>query len=108
MVVMVAMVVIMVDMAVMVQTTMGAQVRKPCLQQERCPSVNDIIHVEYDHCPGEPCFPPGCADQLWCRHAYGAFEFGIQSHMGQFLQGGKNGRLMSFFFLKVEPPCDQT
>ena len=28
-------------------------------------------------------------------------------HMGQFLQGGKNGRLMSFFF-KVEPPCDQT
>ena len=27
--------------------------------------------------------------------------------MGQFLQGGKNGRLMSFFF-KVEPPCDQT
>ena len=30
------------------------------------------------------------------------------SHMGQFLQGGKNGRLMSFFFLKVEPPCDQT
>ena len=26
--------------------------------------------------------------------------------MGQFLQGGKNGRLMSFF-LKVEPPCDQ-
>ena len=30
-----------------------------------------------------------------------------QPHMGQFLQGGKNGRLMSFFF-KVEPPCDQT
>ena len=30
------------------------------------------------------------------------------AHMGQFLQGGKNGRLMSFFFLKVEPPCDQT
>ena len=31
------------------------------------------------------------------------------THMGQFLQGGKNGRLlMSFFFLKVEPPCDQT
>ena len=29
-------------------------------------------------------------------------------HMGQFLQGGKNGHLMSFFFLKVEPPCDQT
>ena len=29
-------------------------------------------------------------------------------HMGQFLQGGRNGRLMSFFFLKVEPPCDQT
>ena len=28
--------------------------------------------------------------------------------MGQFLQGGKNGRLMSFFFFKVEPPCDQT
>ena len=28
-------------------------------------------------------------------------------HMGQFLQGGKNGRLMSFF-LNVEPPCDQT
>ena len=27
--------------------------------------------------------------------------------MGQFLQGGKNGRSMSFF-LKVEPPCDQT
>ena len=24
-------------------------------------------------------------------------------HMGQFLQGGKNGRLKSFFFLKVEP-----
>ena len=22
------------------------------------------------------------------------------AHMGQFLQGGKNGRLMSFFFLK--------
>ena len=39
-----AMVVIMVDMAVMVQTTMGAQVRKPCLQQERCPPVNDIFH----------------------------------------------------------------
>ena len=31
-----------------------------------------------------------------------------KSHMGQFLQGGKNGRLMSYFFLKVEPPCDQT
>ena len=31
-----------------------------------------------------------------------------QVHMGQFLQGGKNGRLMSFFFFKVEPPCDQT
>ena len=31
----------------------------------------------------------------------------ISPHMGQFLQGGKNGRLMSFFF-KVEPPCDQT
>ena len=31
----------------------------------------------------------------------------VGSHMGQFLQGGKNGRLMSFFF-KVEPPCDQT
>ena len=30
-----------------------------------------------------------------------------KKHMGQFLQGGKNGRLMSFF-LKVEPPCDQT
>ena len=29
------------------------------------------------------------------------------THMSQFLQGGKNGRLMSFFF-KVEPPCDQT
>ena len=29
------------------------------------------------------------------------------AHMGQFLQGGKNGRLMSFFF-KVEPSCDQT
>ena len=29
-------------------------------------------------------------------------------YMGQFLQGGKNGRLMSFFFFKVEPPCDQT
>ena len=29
-------------------------------------------------------------------------------HMGQFLQGGKNGRLMSFFFFKVEPPCEQT
>ena len=29
------------------------------------------------------------------------------AHMGQFLQGGKNGRLMSFF-LKVEPLCDQT
>ena len=28
-------------------------------------------------------------------------------HMGQFVQGGKNGRLMSFFF-QVEPPCDQT
>ena len=28
-------------------------------------------------------------------------------HMGQFLRGGKNGHLMSFF-LKVEPPCDQT
>ena len=28
-------------------------------------------------------------------------------HMGQFVQGGKNGCLMSFFF-KVEPPCDQT
>ena len=28
-------------------------------------------------------------------------------HMGQFLQGEKNGRLMSFF-LKEEPPCDQT
>ena len=28
-------------------------------------------------------------------------------HMGQFVQGGKNGRLMSFSF-KVEPPCDQT
>ena len=32
---------------------------------------------------------------------------GMGLHMGQFLQGGKNGRLMSFFFLKVEPPCDQ-
>ena len=29
-------------------------------------------------------------------------------HMGQFLQGGKNGRLMSFFFLKLETPFDQT
>ena len=27
--------------------------------------------------------------------------------MGQFLQGGRNGRLMSFF-LKVGPPCDQS
>ena len=35
-------------------------------------------------------------------------QFFSQEHMGQFLQGGKNGRLMSFFFLKVEPPCDQT
>ena len=26
-------------------------------------------------------------------------KFGI-NHMGQFLQGGKNGRLISFFFLK--------
>jgi len=33
--IMVVMVDIMVVMAVMVQTTMGAQVRKPCLQQER-------------------------------------------------------------------------
>ena len=32
----------------------------------------------------------------------------IALHMGQFLQGGKNGRLTSYFFLKVEPPCDQT
>ena len=38
------MVVIMAVMAAMVQTTMGAQVRKPCLQQERCPPVDDIIH----------------------------------------------------------------
>ena len=30
------------------------------------------------------------------------------SHMGQFLQGGKNGRLISLFFFKVEPSCDQT
>ena len=29
------------------------------------------------------------------------------TYLGQFLQGGKNGRLMSFFF-KVEPPCGQT
>ena len=28
-------------------------------------------------------------------------------HMGQFVQGGKNGCLMSFF-LQEEPPCDQT
>ena len=28
-------------------------------------------------------------------------------HIGQFVQGGKNGRLMSFI-LKVEPPSDQT
>ena len=33
----------------------------------------------------------------------------LSVHMGQFLQGGKNGRLMSFFFFKkVEPLCDQT
>ena len=43
--IMVVMVDIMVVMAVMVQTTMGAQVRKPCLQQERCPPVNDIFHI---------------------------------------------------------------
>ena len=36
---------------------------------------------------------------VWASH--------LKTHMGQFLQGGKNGRLMSFF-LKVEPPCDQT
>ena len=41
---MVDMVDIMVVMAVMVPTTMGVQVRKPCLQQERCPPVDDIIH----------------------------------------------------------------
>ena len=35
------------------------------------------------------------------------YLFGRSPHMGQFVQGGKNGRLMSFFF-KVEPPCDQT
>ena len=37
-------VVTMVVMAIMVQTTTEAQMRKPCLQQERCPPVNDIIH----------------------------------------------------------------
>ena len=31
----------------------------------------------------------------------------MSTYMGQFVQGRKNGRLMSFF-LKVEPPCDQT
>ena len=30
----------------------------------------------------------------------------LLAHMGQFLQGGKNSRLMSFFFKIVEPPCD--
>ena len=30
-----------------------------------------------------------------------------QVQVGQFVQGRKNGRLMSFF-LKVEPPCDLT
>ena len=40
-------------------------------------------------------------------HSNTSINFGKYVHMGQFLQGGKNGRLMSFF-LKVEPPCDQT
>ena len=36
-----------------------------------------------------------------------AVEF-YAAHMGQFLQDGENCCFMSFFFLKVEPPCDQT
>ena len=30
------------------------------------------------------------------------------TYMGQFLQDGENSCFVSFFFLKVEPPCDQT
>ena len=31
-------------------------------------------------------------------HVTGHHQGTVQVHMGQFLQGGKNGRLMSFFF----------
>ena len=31
----------------------------------------------------------------------------VTNAYGQFVEGGKNGNLMSFFF-KVEPLCDQT
>ena len=42
--------------------------------------------------------------QLVAKISFASYK---HEYMGQFLQGGKNGRLMSFF-LKVEPPCDQT
>ena len=41
------------------------------------------------------------------NHSFNLSNEHMPQHMGQFVQGGKNGRLMSFFF-KVEPPCDQT
>ena len=49
----------------------------------------------------------------WCVMVIKSYLFSLSLHvcslhMGQFLQGGRNGRLMSFFFLKVEPSCDQT
>ena len=46
----------------------------------------------------------------WASWAWNGIRRSVRLslHMGQFLQGGKNGRLMSYFFLKVEPPCDQT
>ena len=38
----------------------------------------------------------GCTLQI--REGGGVFRGKKKLHMGQFLQGGKNGRLMSFFF----------
>ena len=64
------------------------------------------LNDESFQCAGSNVEVKGCETQ---NRALGKPLFEMCCvHMGQFLQGGKNGRLMSYSFLKVEPPCDQT
>ena len=64
---------------------------------------NHAKPLQVDIMSWKMCLFPGCLPFFWLLLCISV----IYTHMGQFLQGGKNGRLMSFF-LKVKPPCDQT